>query len=234
MNEPTQSIFEQVLLRHVEPDVPGPALLTWRADAGEHLVQVYVNGRLADVTQRPDQRELWVHLDRAGAARVELIAVDPRDRWRDNASRLAGWTPKHVHAAVLRFARDEALPIETRVTIDVDGERHTVEPLWRAADHRGGFGALFGVGEFGRDAATGVGLGLGEFGAGGFGWDGAAWRWRDERLSPGEHVIDCRMTDAHGRTVAQLAQPARVVIDAPPVVAGDPAIDDQLHLTWTR
>ncbi len=233
MNQPTQTIFERVLLRPVEPDVTGAALLTWHADQGDWLVQVYVNGRLYDVTHRANQWQMWLHLDRRRMAIVELLAVDPTDRWRDCSDHLSAGQPRWTTQASLAITRDETLSIDARVAVTVDGQPHTTEPLWGVDDNRGGFGGLFGIGEFGRDAATGPGHGLGEFGVGPFNSDATAWRWQTGSLPAGEHVIACVVHDRHGRAIAELAEPVHVVIDAAPALPRDVTIDADFNLTWT-
>ena len=41
----------------------------------------------------------------------------------------------------------------------------------------------------GDDMTTGLGLGVGELGAGPLGYDGAAWRWKRNDLASGPHTV---------------------------------------------
>lgn len=233
MLEPTQEVFERVLLWPVEPDRPGPALLSWRVgDLDGRAVQVYVNDRLYDVVFDEQQRELWLHLERRGETWVELLAVDVREAWADRSERLAGWSPRFVGGADLTMVRDEAWPVESRVVVSVDGEDHSPQRLWRAWESRGGFGGLFGRGGFGYDLATGSGIGLGEFGLGAFGADGNAWRWEGGELSEGTHEVGIGVEDPTGEIVAELAEAEVVTIDPPPRPAEAVNIGPGFELTW--
>lgn len=237
MNPPTQDIFEQVLLRPVvgrlSDDGASTALLSWvAAQQGDRLVQVYVDDVLTDISVDSSQREMWLHLDRTRTVRVELLAVDPADALTDHAADLHGWSPRFVQQASLAAVRDEALPIDTRAVVTVDGADDHGHPLWRSADYRSGFGALFGVGEFGRDSATGPGFGLGGFGAGPFGADGHAWRWQRDDLAPGSHSLEIRLDDSTGRAVGQMDAPQNVLIDAVPAAARSVQLDDLTTLRW--
>lgn len=220
MMPPTQAIFRAVRLLDAAPAAAGLALLHWQSDdpAGR-LVQVYLNGELCEVTDRTDERELWLHLDRSIANRVELIAVDPAERWLDYRDRLSAFDPRPTTTASLALRRDEALPIDTIVTVEVDGHCADRRPMWGAMDSRGGFGGLFGVGEFGRDEPAGPGIGLGAFGVGSFGADGRAWRWRDDRLPAGAHEIHATARDATGRVLATMTEPDTFTIDPLPTPA---------------
>ncbi len=233
MTQPTQAIFDRVLLRPSDRDVPGRALLTWQATGqGERLVQVYVNDRLYDVTTAPAQRRMWLHLDRQTDVRIELLAVPPAAAWVDHGGELRSWIPRFVTAAVLVMTRDERLPIDSRAIVTVDGQAEPAIALWAAGDSRAGFGALHGMGEFGRDRATAPGEGLGEFGAAPHGGDGSAWRWRREDLPAGEHELAVQVTDGTGAIVGQLDAPLTVDIDRPPDPPRNVRIDEWFTLTW--
>ena len=126
--------------------------------------------------------------------------------------------------------RDEGLPIDARGVVSVDGADAVEGRLWDAMDFRSGFGGLFGEGEFGHDAASAPGNGMGEFGVGAMGMDGVAWRWASQALAAGEHVLALRVTDAAGRTIAQVAEPRTVMIEKLPGAASGLSVDELFTL----
>jgi len=226
MLEPTQDVFDVVLARPAA-DGCGLTHLTWRAAGqGQRLVQVYVDGVLHDVSVEPTQRAMWLQLDPTRAHAIELLAVDSADRWTDYRQRLSGWLPALSMLTEVALARDESLPIDTRIAVTVDGELMHVGPMWSATDHRGGIGGLFGEGPFGLDLATAPGLGVGEFGFGTFGAGGRAWRWA-AWLAAGSHEVQVGPVDG------EAMQAFAVVIDelhtamSPAVAYGE-----QVVLSW--
>jgi hypothetical protein len=232
MSDATQDNFTRVLLMPGVPDGPGLVHLRWTASGmAGRVVQVYVDRRLYDVCDG-DTAETWLHLHRSAGVRIELLAVPLRDAWTEFAGELRGWTPAFVTEAALAIVRDESLPIDSRVIVTVDDGDDAGHRLWPAGVSRSGFGGLFGAGEFGHDAATGPGHGLGEFAVGPFGADGAAWRWRKEDLPPGAHTLSLRIEDSRGRVVGQLAPPQTVTIAAPPRPAENLTIDSTYTLRW--
>ena len=201
----TQDVFDLVLARGVLMELGehgGLAHVWWRAPLqDERLVQVYVDGELAEVTDWPDEREVWLTLDRSRPHRIELLAVDAPDALEPHPEALRSWDRAFntLEAAVLR---DERLAVESVVSAAVDGAVADEGPMWSARDHRGGFGALFGVGPFGMDDATGPGLGGGELGYGVLGTDGAAWRWNRTDIDAGAHEVVIEARDEEGSPAA--------------------------------
>ncbi|MFW6059380.1 MAG: hypothetical protein ACODAQ_04320 [Phycisphaeraceae bacterium] len=206
MSVATQDIFELTLARPVTllaGEHPALVHLWWRCvSPNERLVQVYVDDELYDVTAEPEQREMWLVLDRAEAHRIELLAVPIDQAWRPQPEMLASWQPRVDDVARLTVLRDETLAVDAQVTVRVDGQPMDQAPLWPSDAHRGGFGGLFGEGGFGIDAATGPGLGVGEFGYGPLGADGTAWRWTHRRLEAGMHELSLTAIDHAGQPVA--------------------------------
>ncbi len=240
MSPATQDVFENVIARPVATrhgHHPCLVHLWWSApDQGPRLVQVYVNDQLTDVTTDPTQRQLWLMIDRTRPQRIELLAVpalDPDAAWRPQPESLTHWDPPVTDHATLTVIRDERLPVDTRLQVHVDGQPTDRGPMWPASQHRGGFGALLGLGEFGRDAVTGPGLGLGQLGMGPLGSEGTAWRWRRDDLTPGSHDLTVTATDHRGRTVAQPLTAADTGIDALPPAAETFTIDTAFTLAWT-
>ena len=143
------SLFEQVLLRGTT--LTGELHLSWIASQqGERLVRVYVNDELYDVSIDSAQREMWLYADLVRLVRVELVMVEVKDAWTDIVEQLGGWTPAINESAEMAMVRDEAMPIDARVVVSVDGVDKAEGRLWSAMDSRSGFGGLFGEGEFGQ------------------------------------------------------------------------------------
>lgn len=225
-DQPTQDVFDGALLRPAT-DGSGLAQLTWRAAGqGDRVVQVYIDGRLYDATAEPTDRAMWLQLDPTRGHAVELLAVPSEQRWADHREALGGGSSAFTLTAAVAMNRDESWPIDSRVTVHVDGELVHDRPLWASTDHRGGFGGLFGEGPFGRDPATAPGSGLGEFGFGAFGFGGAAWRWRG-RLTSGEHTIETRID-------GQVVETQLVNVDAigEPVTVSVTHEGEQTVLSW--
>ncbi|MBI1370307.1 MAG: hypothetical protein GC162_16860 [Planctomycetes bacterium] len=232
MSDWAQDIFSHVLLRPAEASGSPLALLTWRATKlGEHVVQVYVNDVLTEVIADATQNELWLHLDRARTHRVGLLAAPADQAWVNQHAELANWSPPFATRASLAIVRDEALPIDSRVIVTIDGVDEAGRPLWEADDPRGGFGGLLGVGPFGHDTSTSPGWGLGEMGIADFGTDNFAFRWERDDLLPGEHTIGMRIEDARGRLLSD-ADEQLVTIDAVPTPAANLTIENDFTLRW--
>ncbi|MEX1017514.1 MAG: hypothetical protein WDZ31_12295 [Phycisphaeraceae bacterium] len=240
MSAYTQDIFELTLARpatHAQGDDAMQVHLWWRApQQGDRLVQVYVDGALYDVTAWPAQRAMWLLLDRTRAHRIELLAVDPAaeggDVWRARPELLRTWSPTVPDVAAVTVLRNETLPVTAELGLAVDDGPATVTPLWPADVARGGFGALFGEGGFGSDAATGPGLGEGELGVGPLGADGVAWHWRHTHLPDGTRTLALNLHDPTGQPL--LASPAErlLTIEHLPAPADGMWIDEPATLRW--
>ena len=235
----TQDVFDRVLARPTLRDGREDLQhvhLWWRAPhQGERLVQVYVNDQLIDVSDDPAQRDMLLLLDRTQAQRIELLAVaiDDRDaRWRPHVDALRCWSPPVRSGAAVTVVRDEAVAVDVHAVVLLDDAVADGGALWPADEHRGGFGALFGIGAFGHDAATGPGAGLGELGMGPLGADGSAWRWRRDRLPPGAHTLAVRLQTRDGQPLADDSMLYDLDVDALPREATDLAIAQPFTLTW--
>ncbi|MEM1108713.1 MAG: hypothetical protein AAGH99_08490 [Planctomycetota bacterium] len=237
----TQDGFSLTLGRspiHESETHDGLVHLWWRSDfLDERLVQVYVNGELIEVTHNSDQREVWLILDRAVDNRVELLAVR-RDRpellWQPRPDLLKSWDPPINQMVRAKVLRDEALPIETKVAVAINGIEVEESPLWSGDTPRSGFGGLFGLGGFGRDDATGLGLGRGALGLGPLGADATPWCWNSSELDPGTHTVTLTARDARGvdMTPPQTLRPMDV--DALPQGASSLTVDPDFTLTWSQ
>ncbi len=239
MSTPTQDNFELTLARPVVlPAGHHPTLvhLWWRCtQQDDRLVQVYVNDELYDVTAEPTHRQMWLVLDRTQSQRIELLAV-PVDQaltsaWTVQSSKLRAWQPRVNDVAELVVLRDETLPVDARLAVSVDGDEMDSGALWPSETHRGGFGALFGEGAFGADAATGSGLGRGELGYGPLGADGTAWRWRRPDLAEGDHTLAIIGESGDGQAVTDALETS-VTIERLPEPAAQIEIDSAFTLQW--
>ena len=233
----TQDVFELVLARPVAwPDLQHARLVHvqwWAPDQGERLVQLYANGELTASSSSPTQREAWLLTETNGHVQIELLAVRPEDVRTPWPEALAGVEPVvHVDAS-LTLLRDVALPPDAAVSIRVD-EQIDIDTiaLFDAHTPRAGYGSVFGTGGFGYDAATGLGLGLGELGYGPLGIDGDALRWRDNSLARGDHTVYVSLLDREGNPAASELERA-VSIARLPEPAGDVVLSPDLQLTWT-
>jgi hypothetical protein len=238
MNEPTQTIFDLVLARPIDRPGGEDGLLVhlwWRAPhQGERLVQVYVNDRLYDISLWSEQRAMWLMLDRRRPHRIELLGVsidDARGVWTPQPEHLQGWSPAVHDIGEVELIRDHTLPVDTWLKVEVDSQVMDEAAVWPADVSRSGFGAVFGEGGFGIDAATGPGLGLGELGRGPLGSDGDAWRWRHAGLSEGEHSLAVRAEDPRGRAVASPLN-STLTIERLPKPGRNVHVDADFTLSW--
>ncbi len=230
----TQDVFELVLARPVITEAgehPRLVHLWWRApQQGDRVVWVFVDGELADVVWDSEQRELWLSIDRSLPRRIELVAADADDPPRRLVS--SCWQPSVQSAALVSLVRDETLPVDTRVAV-LDGEQVLDdEPMWADGEHRSGFGALFGQGAFGFDAATGPGLGLGELGVGPLGADNFAWRWRRDDLEDGEHALSLQALSRDGETLDAPLELEPATVERLPQPPANLHMQSNFTLTW--
>ena len=236
----TQDVFDVVLARPVITeggDDPVLVHVWWSAPQQRNrLVQMYLDDELTEVTIDSSQRDIWVLCDRNRMHRIELLAIDASDSealWMSHQDQLLSWNPPTKTTASVAIIRDEQLSIDSQVIMEVDGEIVDQGAMWPADEHRGGFGSVFGIGEFGYDAATGLGLGVGELGMGKLGADGTAWRWRRSDFEPGTHSLSVRVEDRSGLRVANDAAIGDITIDALPSPASSFSIDSDFVLRWT-
>ena len=196
----TQDVFELVLARPVmtaSGEHPKLVHLWWRAPMqGDRLVQVYINHALYDVTLDTSVREMFLVVDRTRQNRIELLAVpadDPQAVWRPQPGLLGAWQPVVSSVASVGLVRDVDLPVDTQLVVGVDGEVLDYGPMWPASETRS---------DPGDEEATGLGLGVGDLGAGPLGFDGTAWRWKRDGLEASEHLVHLDAVDQAGQAVA--------------------------------
>ncbi|MEO1235561.1 MAG: hypothetical protein AAFX76_02105 [Planctomycetota bacterium] len=209
--------------------------LQWRPPDTPVAIQVYVNGDLADVVADSSSHEAWLILDRASVQEVELLALplhNAVDVWAGPPTSNGGFETTATSRIQVALLRDETLPIDTKIGVLIDGNRVGEALFWNESDPRSGFGGLFGVGGFGRDAASGPGLGRGELGYGPLGIDGTAWRWRSLPLESGEHALELEASDAMGVSVGSASDLGSFATAPTPSPASHLSIDADFTLNW--
>lgn len=202
------------------------ALVTWRSCHATRLHQVYVNSRLAGTTVDPQQRRLVVQAPASfhAAVRVEVVATDPEDAYRDFADQLE--PPPAQGRVRLVLLRSQTLPIGARANVYFDnagGQIDYVQPLnaspipiWPCRQDKAGFGmAQFGTSDFGYDSAAAIGFGKGSFGHGQFGLDADAIEWISPSLPPGRYRFGVKILDACGNESAAGETEPIPVVPAP-------------------
>lgn len=225
----TQDVFELVLARPVMTHAgehPKLVHLWWRAPMqGDRVVQVYLNDALYDVTLDLAAREMFLILDRSRPNRIELLAVpadDPQALWHPQPQLLNMWQPAVNSAASVALVRDVDLPADTQLVLGIDGVLTDHGPMWPAIETRC---------VAGDEDATGLGLGVGELGAGPLGVDGTAWRWRRDDLDAGEHSVHLDAMDHTGQAVSDPLDLAVTIEHLPdPVI--DISITPGFRLAW--
>lgn len=236
-NAYTQDVFELVLARPVvlvggEHDAL--VHVWWRSPMqGDRLVQVYVDQQLVDVTQDAAQREMWLLVDRHRAHRVELLAV-PRDAgaaMEERRDMLQGWQPPVSCDGEVALVRNATLPVHARLAVNVDDGGLGDAALFPGDEPRGGFGALFGEGGFGRDDAAGFGLGRGQLGFGPLGEDGRAWQARIRSLPQGLHDVTIAAIDEQGIPLGE-SPVMEMESDELPMIAKDFNINQDAVMMW--
>ncbi|MFB3894138.1 MAG: hypothetical protein ACE15C_19210 [Phycisphaerae bacterium] len=184
---------------------PGLWRITFRsANAGMHH-QLYINGRLADWTDTPDQRSFI--LQAASAPRELLVAaVEACNRLADFSGSLEAsrrrpaWAWRGWITRGPRYARGTRVAVlHDRATGVLDGTPADVRDIWPASAPRWMWGEdAFGLGGFGFDGRAAPGLGMGAFGAGMFGLDEALVGLEAEMCEDGVHQVVLRVIAADG------------------------------------
>lgn len=193
---------------------PGAVEVTWDSTQQGQWHQIYVNGELAGVTARPDDRRLAVSAPAgsdglASMLLVEVVAVDSDDRWTDFSNLLSGFGKEAGAQVRLTWQAGEYLdPNLESFDVFGDGRTGTVDydmPLNESPiPARPGGLAPWGYGS-------------GVYGMGGYGQAAATYEWTTDLLEPGTWRLAVVAVDAaHNRlanaaetqvTVAPLPQP---------------------------
>ncbi len=227
MNSPR---IKGLLLHRASSAAGGLALLTWREESipPASALQLLIDGRLDQVIE-PGRLFVWLQLPGWRAVRVGLRIVDRAEAWIETAE---GDGSGFSAAPQVAIHRPLDLPVDGRILVKVDGQERGRWRMWENRESRSGFGAQLGEGGFGFDAAGAEGFGLGDWGAGLPGVDGAFWRWRLGDEEPGEHQIDVQLLDAAGALIGDWPGGRIVEIEAPPPQASRFQIGPGLSLQW--
>jgi hypothetical protein len=201
---------------------PLTAPLTWQVrfrstNAGCHH-QLYINGRLADVTDTPQQRAFDVVAD-VTAQELAVVAVPARYRHRNLAAQLPAHASRPPWVYPLRLPLNTAhRPSETlnvyhdSATGLLANEPALRQPLWPPSSTPWGFAADgFGQGGFGLDASTAPGL-SGAFGLGPFGIDRGCLALDVPLHTDGLHQLELRTAASSGEE----SQPVTTTFTAAP------------------
>lgn len=231
----TQEVFELVLARPVVSESgehPWMVHLWWRAPLqGDRVVQVYVQDELYDVVLDPAARETYLVLDRTSANRIELLAVpsdDPEVVWRSQPALLGSWQTGVSNAVKIGLVRDESLPPDTHVVVEVDGAVADVGAMWPREVNRSDPGGVVDHSE-----VAGLGLGIGELGVGRLGSDGNAMYWRRHDLPLGAHDVQLKAVNTAGQTEALALLLEEVPVDGLPEPVAGLSVDSGFGLSWT-
>lgn len=168
--------------------------------------QLYVNGRLADWTDMPEQQSFLLDAPVSPLA-IRIAAVSPGHRATDLARHLnedEAKPPWAYRAQVVRSVAGRA-----GEAVEILGDHATGElsetPLasaevWPVWMPRWAFGQdLFGEGGLGYDGVNAPGIGIGAFGAGPFGMDGDLIDMEATLEEEGTHKIVLRARSQDGQ-----------------------------------
>ncbi len=230
----TQDIFELVLARPVitaTGEHPWLVHLWWRAPLqGDRVVQIYVQDELYDVSLDSWARAMFLVLDRTRTNRMELLAVpagDPEAIWRAQPDLLRSWQPRVSDVAAVSLIRDETLSVDTRVDVEVDGVVIDSGLMWSNQVHRSDPDGNLEAGD-----VAGLGLGIGNLGAGRLGYDAASLCWRRDDLRQGTYDIVIGAVDSSGHPAADPLLLDDVLIDGLPGQVVGLSIDRAFQISW--
>jgi hypothetical protein len=187
---------------HVVPS-PGAVEVTWDSGHAGLWHQVYVQGRLAGVTARPEDRRLIVAAPTGAsgdgaAVPLEIVAVDAEDRGTDLSGTLSGFGAGRGGRVRLTWQAGEYLDggLDS-FAVFADGCTGTVDytsPL-NAAPIPARPGGL-----------VPWGYGCGGYGGGGYGRSAACYAWVAEASRPGRWRFAVVAVDAAGNRLATAAE----------------------------
>lgn len=189
---------------------PFGALVKWRSGHEDKLCQVYVNGQLAGVTTEFKQQSMIVPVRScwSSAVRIQVYAVEASEANVDFSSELQ--SQPQAGRVKISWLRSISLPLEGTAQVysdEASGEIDYENPvnrediqLWPSWQDKYGFGlGRFGEGDFGYDGAAAVGFGKGAFGEGEFGFDADEINWISGELETGKYRFAVKITDRFGQ-----------------------------------
>jgi len=223
------------------PAAAGTLEVTWTSTHPDRWHQVYVDGRLAAVTARPEDRRLVVSAPpgRGGTptrVQVEVVAVDAADRWTDFGAALPG-TPAEEGLRVRLTWQAGTFLDPNLEAFDVFGDGGTGAIDYAAPLNESPIPARPG-------GQTPWGYGTGGYGVGGWGQSAAVFTWTSDPLAlppegpaPGTYRFAVVAVDAAGNRSATAAE-VQVTLSPPPrppenlrLADYDPATRTA-HLAW--
>ncbi|MDK1031347.1 MAG: hypothetical protein QGD94_05020 [Planctomycetia bacterium] len=209
----------------------GFAEVRWESTQTTLYHQVYVDGRLAVVTEAPGVASATVPVAADGPSLIEVIAVDSEDRWTDFSGSLTGFTDEVAARVKIQWSGGTYLdPAIDHFDVFSNGGSGDVDfqvplnPLPVSA-YAGG--------------RTLSGFGRGGFGRGGFGRSAMRFAWTTDKLTPGTHKFAVLGVDAAGNRLANTLQEVELEVAPPPRPPTDFAVssydqtDKQATLSWT-
>jgi hypothetical protein len=196
-----------------EPAVsPGAFEVSWESAQDECWHQVYINGRLAGVTARPQDRWLAVAapVGREGVLSplyARVVAVDAADRWTDFGEELAESAPEGGTRVRIAWQAGPYLD-ENLESFDIFADGRTGAVDYSAPLNEEPIPAR-------PDGQAPWGYGCGGYGVGGYGASGACYEWVTDALDPGAWRFAIAAIDAAGNRLATAAEVACSLAPAP-------------------
>lgn len=189
---------------------PGTYEVTWVSTQAERWHQVYVNGQLAGVTARPEDRRLVVlgpvGSGGPGLVYVEVVAVDAADRQNDFSADLTGFSPTCGPKVLLAWEAGLYLG-EDLESFDVFADQRTGTVDYSKPLNDAPIPAVPCEG-------APWGFGCGGYGMGGYGLSAARYEWTVDGLEPGTWRLAVVACDTAGN---RLATAAEVSVSVAPV-----------------
>ena len=211
----------------------------------DKIIQCYVSGHLTAWCEPIDGRVEFVLADAKPTDIFFLLAVDPDQAETDYWSVAFGESQAHGNRIKIRTPQIMGYAAQARWKVyrgdagDVSADELLCDREFYPGSRRAGGFAIgqFGYGGFGWDGSDAAGFGY-NFGYGQFGFDCQMLEQITETLPPGEYPIEVIVADEHGNESD--AYETTVTLDTYPRPAGDLDIDsynsgaDELKLTWTQ
>jgi hypothetical protein len=185
--------------------------------------QLYVNGRLADYTDLPEQRSFCLHSPNTPLA-IRIAAVDTMHRATDMAEQLPpedrdpSWVyrPRVVRSVANRPGEVVEM-LDDHTTGELSDTPLATRVIWPAWMPRWAFGEdPFGEGGFGYDGVNAPGMGLGAFAAGPFGMDADLIDLEASLSEEGVHKLVHRARSREGLVTDSTPQHVTAALPAAP------------------
>ncbi len=198
-------------------------VVKWKSIYTDKIYAVYVNDRLAGITEEINQKQLLVNVPflEQTAATIEVFAVEAgsnNETVRPEKSRQA--------KVEIEFTKEQALADGAKADFFYDNQSGNVNyqnrlnendiNIWQTPWEKSGFGkSKFGKSDFARDAAAAAGFGKSEFGKSGFAIEGQTFKWQSEQLPTGKYKFGIKLRDELGNESTQLTETETLTIITP-------------------